>query len=621
MDKSSKYYNEFKFLATAAATQTAALTMISTLILTSATNYCPGRIQSWLKYSPTSTTSPSTSSTLKTAVSYVIVLASVFVQTLVLATNFIQRTKTTNTSKIGLVEKINRVVITYGLVSYLFFYFFTVPDLAWGLVNPNTGKRSINEVNIIIFAYAMTFTHEILKLNNLDRQSILESSVGLSSNGVSVTARLVVEPVKKAFKCGVKSLFIVYVMYGISPIGSWIRMAVNSVMLKQDEQHLEFTFFQGIFGFYPILIVLGSRLLLVSTFILFTLENSINFIRTSNLSIRKTGVNLSNKSIGSTDEFEAQITKSELLHLLDHQKDQKSHLFSLSGTPKQPKMWNEIVGSTISNIDGFIDSNLTNSKTNNPGKLDKSKNSSKIINPTAAAEESVDVKIWSDQRRRILGSSLLSPTSRKVVEENNADKIGKVAADKAKKEASEVGKSTSVILRERADKLTNGVIEHVQKSVMRVHREFDSMLGIDVYDRVKQDKVSAGKQSLYNICQNVGILGEMAVAMSMYDTKVHVSFQSQYPIYKILETLLRLLKSIENYEADSQKNNGKSGNISESAGENQFLPLHGLDTLKDDVTGAVVKILHAFGRHTIESDFKRIELRPYYENYRDIISN
>ena len=98
-------------------------------------------------------------------------------------------------------------------MSYLFFYFFTVPDLAWGLVNPNTGKRSINEVNIIIFAYAMTFTYEILKLNNLDRQSILESSVGLSSNGVSVTARLVVEPVKKAFKCGVKSLFIVYVMY------------------------------------------------------------------------------------------------------------------------------------------------------------------------------------------------------------------------------------------------------------------------------------------------------------------------------------------------------------------------------------------------------------------------
>ena len=234
MDKSSKYYNEFKFLATAAATQTAALTIISTLILTSATNYCPGRIQSWLKYSPASTSQ----SFIRTAGSYTIVLASVFIQTLVLASNFIQRTKTTS-SKIGLVGKINRVVITYGLVSYLFFYFFTVPDLAWGLVNPNTGKSSVNEVNIIIFAYAMTFSYEILKLNNLDRQSILESSVGLSSNGVSVTARLVVEPVKKAFKCGVKSLFIVYVMYGISPIGSWIRMAVNSVMLKQDEQHVK----------------------------------------------------------------------------------------------------------------------------------------------------------------------------------------------------------------------------------------------------------------------------------------------------------------------------------------------------------------------------------------------
>ena len=97
----------------------------------------------------------------------------------------------------------------------------------------------------------------------------------------------------------------------------------------------------------------------------------------------------------------------------------------------------------------------------------------------------------------------------------------------------------------------------------------------------------------------------------------------------IFVTFLRnhpVLKSIESHEADSQKNGGKkggtsgTGNISESANE-VSLPLHGLDTLKDDVTGAVVKILHAFGRHTIESDFKRIELRPYYENYRDIISN
>ena len=102
------------------------------------------------------------------------------------------------------------------------------------------------------------------------------------------------------------------------------------------------------------------------------------------------------------------------------------------------------------------------------------------------------------------------------MEENDADKIGKIAADKAQKEKlSAVAKSTSVILKERADKLTNGVIEHVQKSVKRVHHEFDSMLGIDVYDRVKQEKkMNSGKQSLYNICQNVGILGEMAVGGS-----------------------------------------------------------------------------------------------------------
>ena len=114
------------------------------------------------------------------------------------------------------------------------------------------------------------------------------------------------------------------------------------------------------------------------------------------------------------------------------------------------------------------------------------------------------------------------------MEENDADKIGKIAADKAQKELSAVAKSTSVILKERADKLTNGVIEHVQKSVKRVHHEFDSMLGIDVYDRVKQEKMNSGKQSLYNICQNVEILGEMAVGGS----GLNILFQKQRTVAK-----------------------------------------------------------------------------------------
>ena len=56
----------------------------------------------------------------------------------------------------------------------------------------------------------------------------------------------------------------------------------------------------------------------------------------------------------------------------------------------------------------------------------------------------------------------------------------------------------------------------MQKSVKKVHKEFDSMLGIDVYDKLKDDKstnpgASAKNSSLYAICQDVGVLGEMAV--------------------------------------------------------------------------------------------------------------
>merc|ERR1711879_1093290 len=115
------------------------------------------------------------------------------------------------------------------------------------------------------------------------------------------------------------------------------------------------------------------------------------------------------------------------------------------------------------------------------------------------------------------------------------------------------------------------------------HKEFDSMLGIDVYDKLKDDKANAGNSdkgaTLYAICQDVGILGEMAVAMSMYDTQVSVSFQSQFPIYKILEAMFKLLKAVDNYESDSQKAE-KTGQKTES------LPLHGLDTLRDNVTAA-----------------------------------
>ena len=79
-----------------------------------------------------------------------------------------------------------------------------------------------------------------------------------------------------------------------------------------------------------------------------------------------------------------------------------------------------------------------------------------------------------------------------------------------------------------------------------------------------------------------------------------------------------MLKSIENYEVDIQKKNTTSQKNSENE---VILPLHGLDTLKDDVNGAVFKILQAFGRDTIESDFKRVELREYYDSYLNIISN
>merc|ERR1712226_252496 len=382
-------------------------------------------------------------------------------------------------------------------VTYLYFYFFAVPELAWSVTNPTSGKRSINEINVIIFAYAVFFSYEMAKLEELDQLTLLEHSVGLAGASVNVSRRLVCQPIAKSLKCGVKSLFVIYLMYGISPLGSAIRMAMNSMMFKADEQHLQFTFFQGIFGFYPILVVLGSRLLLVGTAAAFILQNSIHFIKVNHLSVNaRTGVNLSNKNIGSSSEFEAQLAKSELLYMLDGECDRKAHLFAVSGTPKEPKMWNCIVGTTITNIEGFIAKRLTKLSTNALDKADK-KDESKAQTTTATPNDAsgIDVRIYSDRRRRVIGSSLLTPNAR-MAADNVASSVPQQNVDTPKP------KSTSDLLKERASKYGADMVKNAQQISQKLHKEFDSMLGIDIYD--KAPKVTTGllsdDTSLYAVC-------------------------------------------------------------------------------------------------------------------------
>merc|ERR1711976_631677 len=115
MDQSSKYFNEFKFLSNAAATQTAVLTGISIAALNNLIKYCPGEINSWLKYSQKNTDSKISS--IKSLFCYGVLISAVFIQTLILSTNFIKRSRITKTN--GLVNKLNRVVITNFVVNFL----------------------------------------------------------------------------------------------------------------------------------------------------------------------------------------------------------------------------------------------------------------------------------------------------------------------------------------------------------------------------------------------------------------------------------------------------------------------------------------------------------------------
>merc|ERR1712048_1029791 len=277
-------------------------------------------------------------------------------------------------------------------------------------------------------------------------------------------------------------------------------MVVNSLMFKADEQHLSISIL-NLFAFWPIVVVIGSRLLCVSMIWSIIVEASIEFIKINQLTIHsKTGINLTNKSIGSKNEFEATLAKSELLHLLHMNKDLKSTLFQVSGTPKQPKMWNEIVGTTIANVDAFIDKRLSKPKVA-AGEEGQSKtliaDSTQPDTVTANVQShDIDVKIWSDNRRRIIGSSLITSEAKKSY---TAEQVEEKKTEEKKKENAKNGSKKS--LTEKMKNIGADVSIAVLKTGKKIHKEFDSLLGIDVYDQVpNQMKRGTGSDysSLYS---------------------------------------------------------------------------------------------------------------------------
>lgn len=614
-----RYVEEFRVRSFTAALQSSIAALSLLILLGYLHSTCPGTIQNWLD--PKINTADT--STLSSWFAFTSVAAVVFAQTIILSTSFSKR-RHGKTS--GLAGKINKTTGTVMITTWIAFYFFTVPSLRWTLYNKERGTTSVNEINVIILCYALLFGHDMIRLCSLNKIKILEHGVQDSNPSISVTRRLLCVPVIKGVRCGVKSLVTVYCMYAVAPwVGTWVRMVVNSVMLKADEQHLPVSL-MNLFGFWPIVVILGSRLLCVSMVWSIILEISIQLIQVNQLAInRKTGINLTNKSLSSQNEFESTLAKSELLHLLDAQKDMKSTLFKVSGTPKQPKLWNEIVGTTIANVDAFIDKRLTKPKVASPtdsavNKLTSAHGDTVTATATVQSHD-IDVKIWSDNRRRIVGSSLIAPEAKKgyIAETpNTGPKQGTKAAPKGTKE----------MVKGRVEKVATDFSNVVIRTGRKLHREFDSLLGIDVYDKMADESRNGQDSehtSLYSVCQDIQILGNMAVAMSMYDINTCVSFQSRYPIYKIVECLFKLLSAIENVDLDHAQGNTDADQLGKTLNSDQkrtsSLPLHGLDTLRDNIAAAVVKILQAFGTNNLESDFKRVELRPYRQQYLDLIGN
>ena len=79
---------------------------------------------------------------------------------------------------------------------------------------------------------------------------------------------------------------------------------------------------------------------------------------------------------------------------------------------------------------------------------------------------------------------------------------------------------------------------------------------------------------------------------------------SHYPIYSLLEALFKLLSDIENLDQ------------LEATPTNNY----GLATLQENICTSIMKIVIAFS-DTIDNDFRRVEMRPYFERFQKILAN
>merc|ERR1712060_776546 len=122
----------------------------------------------------------------------------------------------------------------------------------------------------------------------------------------------------------------------------------------------------------------------------------------------------------------------------------------------------------------------------------------------------------------------------------------------------------------------------------------------------KSNQISFGYNqniiALYAVCQDVEILGLLAIAIKNYDIHGIITFSENYSLTKILKLLFKLLSDLESWM--DQESHLRAANS------------YGFTLLHETICCNILKIHMGF-QDKLEEEFCRKSsiLRPYYKTY------
>jgi len=564
------YKEEFKYRTCVVGVKAALLALVVFTIMERLKNtFSPGNINNWIGVDENGAEKVG-------LVGYFVLAVVTFLQVFAFTSGSLQRPIQSK----GLISKISKTSVAMIVSNLIVLFTFVSPNTPFFL------KSSFNEVNVITITYFIVFCSK----TKSSKSQLLEHS----ANNISIHYGLhtyVLDPLTTSLKTAVLALPITFLVYVPLCLGSLLRMLINTIGFQKDQRQIDYSLF-SLWGFLPIIFVLGSRLVFVTVAWNYVVKLSFILIKMANLTTKKSPEIFKHRSLNGY-EFEAQQERNEILQVLRSSDDSiRSKFFEMSGIPKQPLWWNATVESCLKNIDKFVESQLLKKEEKISTTPKKKEDPKKNTNMSAPLK--LSVKVWSDKQRTITDSPLISNEMRKSYAENQ-----KLENNNSEKQENKPTLMDQI--HEEIDKKLSKAVEYFKTQKELLVKKLDEFLGTDIYDTLPSN---TSVQTVFSITTQLSILQLLVKAMSTLDTENAV-FKSKYPLFKITRELFKLNSALDKYEQD----------------QNRDITNKEIENLRFSTTTALTTILMSFPNKSIQNDMSRPELRDFRPVYEKLVKN